>query len=50
MDKEPQTLYPADPLPELYISPMMIFVGCAIFAIVFWSVGTVFKYYIGVGI
>ena len=50
MDREPRSLYPDDPLPELYISPVLIFIACVIFAVVFWTIGSIFRYYVPVGV
>ncbi len=49
MSKKP-SLYPNEPLQELYINPIMIFTACIIFAIVFWTIGIVFRYYIVIGV
>lgn len=48
MNKKP-SLYPNEPVQELYINPVMIFIDCIIFAVVFWIIGTVFRYYIVIG-
>ena len=41
-------LRPQDPI-ELKINYWAIFLGIFIFALVFWTIGTIFRYYVYVG-
>lgn len=50
MDREPRSLYPEDPIPEIYISPMSVLIYSIIFAIVFFGIGSVFRHYVLFGV
>lgn len=41
-------LRPREPI-EVHISPKEIIIGALLFALVFWIIGTIFRYYVYVG-
>ena len=41
-------LRPQEPI-EVKINPLAVLIGAFIFALVFWLIGTIFRYYVYVG-
>lgn len=44
------TKRPLDPYREVYINPLGLFVGSLIFAVIFFTVGCLFKHYVSMGV